>query len=68
MRPGAGRRGTDVEPQERRRSEIDDLPAIHVAGEAARFHEGRRRRRVDDPSRDRDVVARALHFHLRLFH
>src|SRR5262249_14629509 len=65
-RPGAGRRGADVEAQERRRGEIDDLPAVHVGGEAARLHEGRRRRRIDHPAGDRDTVLRALHLDLRL--
>ena len=65
-RAGAGRRGADVETQECRRGEIDDLPAIDVGGEFARLHEGGRRRRIDDPAGDGDVVLRALHLDLRL--
>ena len=37
-----------------------------LRGEAAGLHEGGRRRRVDDPARDGDVVLRALHLDLRL--
>ena len=55
-RAGAGRRRADVEAQERRRAEIDDLPAIDVGGEAAGLDERRRRRRIDDPARDLHLV------------
>ncbi len=48
---GAGRGGTDVEPDERRRRVVDDLPAVDIAGEAADLDERRRRRLVDDPAR-----------------
>src|SRR4029450_3958639 len=65
-RAGAGRRRADVETQERRRGEIDDLPAPAVGGEAAGLHEGWWRRRVDDPARDGHVVLGALHLDLRL--
>ena len=61
---GAGRRAADIETQERRRHEIDDLPAIDVAGKAAGLDEGGRRRRVDDPAGDHHVVRRAIHLDL----
>ena len=32
---GAGRRAADMEAQERRRNEVDDLPAIDVGGKSA---------------------------------
>ena len=58
--PGAGRGCADVEPQECRRREVDDLPAVDVGREAARLHEGRRRRSIDDPAGDHDLVMGAL--------
>src|SRR6202041_2166530 len=42
-RAGAGGRRADVEPQERRRHEVDDLPAVDMAGKTADFLECRRR-------------------------
>jgi len=41
---------------------------VPVGGEAARFHEGRRRWRIDHPAGDRDAVLGALHLDLRLVH
>ena len=67
-RAGAGRRRADVEPDERRRHEVDDLPAVDVAGEAADLDERRRRRLVDDPARHLHAVRRALHPHRGVLH
>src|ERR1700722_20205309 len=55
-RAGAGGRGADVEPQERRRYEVDDLPAVDMAGKTDDFLERRRRLLVDDPERHHDIL------------
>ena len=67
-RAGPGGRAADVEDHRRRRDEVDDLPAVDIAGEPAELRQHRRRRAVDDPSGGPHAARRALGRGRRLRH